>query len=282
MAKAKRGPALFELLGEEGCTAGGVKVPDWWVKQNPLDLHSAREARAAAVEALSSEKSLRTDENRPLPRPLFEVDGDRVCVSFTSMTAAIAVFIGLASILAAYTLGARRGDHGGFRRGFDAGQADAGSTAGDEIEAVRNQLPASHLVSGLLQEAGVKGPDENRTAMKAADAPAKLSGSSAPDAGWIRNLTYIVVQEFQAANVEKAGHAREFLAQRGVAAELVPLNNDTTLLIATQGYNHKDPAQKRLAEQLLEKIRTIGAQYYAAGGGYKLEGYFKTLKRDNW
>ena len=116
----------------------------------------------------------------------------------------------------------------------------------------------------------------------AAAAPAKLPVNAAPAAGWVRDQTYIVVQEFPAANVEKARHAREFLGQRGVNTELVSLNNDTTLLIATQGYNHKDPAQKRLAEQLLEKVRTIGTQYYAAGGGYKLEGYYKTLKRDNW
>lgn len=288
MAKAKRGPALFELLSDEGSAAGGVKVPSWWSRPTPLtDLHAARAARAAAESPPACEESPRSTGDRSPLRPLFEIDRDRVLLSLTSVTAAVAVFLGLATVLAAYGLGARRGDQGGFRRGFDACRADVASAAGDEITALRNQPPASHLVGGLLQEAGVKpassGAREDRPAMKAAaSAPANLPANAIPAAGWVRNLTYIVVQEFPAANAEKARHAREFLAQRGVNTELVPLNKDTTLLIATQGYSHKDTAQKRLAEQLLEKVRTIGTQYYAAGGGYKLEGYFKTLKRDNW
>ncbi len=288
MAKAKRGPALFELLVEEGNAAGGVKVPSWWSRQTPLtDLHAARAALASGAMPPNYEESPRPTVDRGPTRPLFEVEGDRFCVSFSSLSAAVAVFLGLSVVLAAFGLGARRGDQGGFRRGFDAGRVDSSSAVGDEIVALRNQPPASHLVGGLLQDVGVKGASnairEDRAAMKPATAaPANSPASAVPVAGWVRNLTYIVVQEFPAANVEKARHAREFLAQRGVTTELVPLNNDTTLLIATQGYTHKDPAQKRLAEQLLEKIRTIGMQYYAAGGGYKLEGYYKTLKRDNW
>jgi hypothetical protein len=288
MAKAKRSPALFELLSDEGSATGGVKVPSWWSRHTQLtDLRAARAARAAAQPPPVFEESPRSIVDRSPPRPLFEVEGDRFCVSLTSVTTAVVVFLGLATVLAAYGLGARRGDVGGFRRGFDAGRVDGSSATGDEIVALRNQPPASHLVGGLLQETGAKptssGAREDRPAMKAAAAaPANLPAKAVPAVGWVRDQTYIVAQEFPAANVEKARHAREFLGQRGVNTELVSLNNDTTLLIATQGYNHKDPAQKRLAEQLLEKVRTIGTQYYAAGGGYRLEGYYKTLKRDNW
>ena len=288
MAKAKRGPALFELLTDEGGATGGVKVPSWWSRHTQLtDLRAARAARAAVEPPPVFEEAPRSTGDQSPPRPLFEVDGDHVRLSLTSVTAAVAVFLGLALILAAYGLGSQRGDVGGYRRGFDAGRVDGGSATGNEIAALRNQPPASHLVGSLLQETGAKPTSsavrEDRPAVKAAAAaPAKLPVNAAPAAGWVRDQTYIVVQEFPAANVEKARHAREFLGQRGVNTELVSLNNDTTLLIATQGYNHKDPAQKRLAEQLLEKVRTIGTQYYAAGGGYKLEGYYKTLKRDNW
>jgi len=278
MAKAKRGPALFELLSEEGSETASVKIPTWWTKHTRLtNLHDAREARTAADPTPEVEETPQLTVDRTAPQPLFEVDGDRLRLSLTSVTAAVTVFLGLASILAAYGLGARRGDAGGFRRGFDAGRLDGAGAPGDEIAALRNQPPSSHLVGGLIQEPGPKPVVKAATA-----APAKLPVSAVPAAGWVRDLTYIVVQEFPAANIEKAKHAREFLAQRGVNTELVSLNNDTTLLIATQGYSHKDPAQKRLAEQLLEKVRTIGTQYYAAGGGYRLEGYYKTLKRDNW
>lgn len=289
MAKAKRGPALFELLGDDGSRSGGVKVPSWWSKQTPpTDLHAARAARKAAESPPVVEEASRVFVDRSAPQPLFAVEGDRVHASFTSVTAAIVVFLGLATLFVAYGLGARRGDEGGFRRGFDAGRAEGVGGSEDEIVTLRNQPPASHLVGGLLQESGAKptsgsGAREDRPAVKAATAaPANSPGSAVPATGWVRNLTYIVAQEFPAANVEKARNARDFLAQRGVNSELVPLNKDTTLLIATQGYSHKDPAQKRLAEQLLEKVRSIGTQYYAAGGGYKLDGYYKTLKQDNW
>lgn len=289
MAKAKRGPALFELLGDDGSRTGVVKVPSWWSRHTQLtDLHAARAARAAIEPPPVFEEASQADVDQDLPHPLFEVEGDRVRVSLTSVTAAVAVFLGLAIVLAAYGLGARRGNDAGLRRGFDAGRADGGSGANDEIAALRNQPPASHLVGSLLQEPGAKPTSgsvarEDRPAIKAATAaPATVPASTVPATGWVRNMTYVVAQEFPAAKVDKARHAREFLAQRGVNTELVPLNNDTTLLITTQGYNHNDPAQKRLAEQLLEKVRTIGTQYYAAGGGYKLEGYYKTLKRDTW
>jgi hypothetical protein len=37
-----------------------------------------------------------------------------------------------------------------------------------------------------------------------------------------------------------------------------------------------------MAEELLKKLHAVGSKYYAGGGGYKLEGYFKTLKSDRW
>jgi len=282
MAKAKRGPALFELLSEEDMASGGVKVPSWWSRHSQLsDLHAARAARVLEEPPPVLEPSSKPAADRNTPRPFFEVEGDRVLFSLTSVKAAGAVFIGLAALIAAYGIGSKGGDAGGYKRGFEAGRADVDDAVGDEIEALRSQPPSSHLVGALVQEGGTKSTSGGAREDRAA-APAKLPASAVPSVGWVRDLTYIVVQEFAAANEEQARHAREFLAQRGVSTELVSLNNDTSLLITKQGYSHKDPAQKRLAEQLLDKIRTIGTQYYAAGGGYRLDGYYKTLKRDNW
>ena len=289
MAKGKRGPALFELLGEDGGrTAGGVKVPSWWARHNRVvDLHAARAVRSAEESAGPLEAPPCSGVTSTAARPFFEVAGERICVSFTSVAAAVAVFVALATVLASYGLGARRGDEAGFRRGFDAGRAADATAPGDEIATVRKEPPATYLLGGLLEEAASKtasgGVREDRAAPKGTSAPAsKVPAGAGSASGWVRDLTYIVAQEFPATNIEKARNAKEFLGQRGVNAELAPLNTGTILLIATQGYNHKDPAQKRLAEQLLDKVRTIGAQYYAAGGGYRLEGYFKTLKRDTW
>ncbi len=289
MAKGKRGPALFELLGDDGGrTAGGVKVPSLWSRHNRIvDLHAARAVRSAEDSAGPLEAPPCSGVTSTGARPFFEVAGERICVSFTSVAAAVAVFVALATVLVSYGVGARRGDDAGFRRGFDAGRAAGATAPGDEIATARKEPPATYLLGGLLEEAGSKtaggGVREDRAAPKgAAAAMPRTPAVSSSASGWVRDLTYIVVQEFPAASVDKARNAREFLGQRGVNAELAPLNTGTILLIATQGYNHKDPAQKRLAEQLLDKVRTIGTQYYAAGGGYRLEGYFKTLKRDTW
>jgi hypothetical protein len=291
MAKGKRGPALFELLGEDGGrTTGGVKVPSLWSRHNRVvELHAARAVRSAAAEESAGplEAPPSSGATRTGPRPFFEVAGERICVSFTSVAAAVAVFVALAIVLVSYGVGARRGDDAGFRRGFDAGRAAVAAAAGDEIATVRKEPPATYLLGGLLEEAAGKtaggGVREDRAGPKGvAAATPKTPAVSGSATGWVRDLTYIVAQEFPAASVDKARNAKEFLGQRGVNAELAPLNTGTILLIATQGYNHKDPAQKRLAEQLLDKVRTIGTQYYAAGGGYRLEGYFKTLKRDTW
>jgi hypothetical protein len=289
IAKGKRGPALFELLSDDGGRiAGGVKVPNWWSRHNRIvDLHAARAVRSAEDSAGALEAPPCSTVTSTAPRPFFEVAGERICVSFTSVAAAVAVFVALATVLVSYGVGARRGDDAGFRRGFDVGRAAGAAAIGDEIATVRKEPPATYLLGGLLEEAGSKtasgGVREDRAAPKVAAVPTPrtpaVSGSAS---GWVRDLTYIVAQEFPAASIEKARNAKEFLGQRGVNTELAPLNTGTILLIATQGYNHKDSAQKRLAEQLLDKVRTIGTQYYAAGGGYRLEGYFKTLKRDTW
>ncbi|MCH8146823.1 MAG: hypothetical protein IH987_02380 [Planctomycetes bacterium] len=53
-------------------------------------------------------------------------------------------------------------------------------------------------------------------------------------------------------------------------------------LITTQGFNRRDPAQKQMAAAALEEVHKIGKLFYAQGGGYKLKGYFKTLKGDAW
>ncbi len=290
MAKTKRGPALFELLEANGGRSAGVKVPSWW-SRHEQELPDVPAMEAKGVIGESAYSGISPNESNEVQNghwPSIEVEGDRIRISLTSVTAAVAVFVGLGVVFASYVIGTQRGDAAGFQRGFQAGRVDAGSGTADEIESLRKQSPASHLVGSLLEDAGRKtssgpGQREDRTPAKTSTAIVpNATGQVGAAAGWVRNLTYIVAQEFTAANIEKARHAREFLAQRGVNSELVPFGNETSMLIVTQGYDHKDPAQKRLADQLLEKVRAIGTQYYSAGGGYRLEGYYKTLKRDSW
>jgi hypothetical protein len=153
MAKGKRGPALFELLSDDGGrTAGGVKVPNWWSRHNRIvDLHAARAVRSAEDSAGPLEAPPCSTVTSSGTRPFFEVAGERICVSFTSVAAAVAVFVAIATVLVSYGVGARRGDDAGFRRGFDVGRAAGAAAIGDEIATVRKEPPATYLLGAQLE-----------------------------------------------------------------------------------------------------------------------------------
>jgi hypothetical protein len=140
----------------------------------------------------------------------------------------------------------------------------------DEITAARQQDPATRLVDDLADAANASASD-----------PAE-SGISRPQAdAWVSGLTYVIVQEFAAANSIHAETAQRFLADRGIETMAVGLASGGTQLITKQGYNRRDATQRQLADEFLEKVHETGKSYYASGGGYRLEGYFK-LRRDRW
>jgi hypothetical protein len=215
----------------------------------------------------------RTEQARPPTSehvPLIEIEGDRFRLSFSSLTAAFAVFGFVVAVVAAFLLGGERG----YDKGFANGRLSYEAEAVDEIEAARNQPAATHLVEELLAEIPHNnvGPG-NRDAV----------GSTATQATkWVREHTYVVAQEFPNGDVEAANRAKDFLATAGILADVVRRPNGSLQLITTEGYNLRDPAQREMAEELKRRVHSAGAQYYAAGGGYKLEGYFKTLKGDRW
>jgi hypothetical protein len=273
MAKARRGPALFELLGEDGGRVVAMpRLPRWWSAGR-----QAGDEPAAAPSPVAEAPAVEPLRPSNAPAQLLEISGDRVRVSLTSFSAGVAIFLVLAVLTAAYLVGSRSGDQAGFRRGYDVGRVAAAS-APDEVTAARSQPPATHLLAPLAVRTDASAPRDESAKAKTAATPAPTASST----GWVKDLTYIVVQEFPASAAERAKNAQQFLAQRGVETEVVAISGGGVHLIGKQGYNHKDVGQKKLAEALLAKIRTIGGQYYAAGGGYKLEGYYKTLKRDTW
>ena len=91
-----------------------------------------------------------------------------------------------------------------------------------------------------------------------------------------------LAQEFAAGQTESAREARAFLAKHGVETAMVIQPGGSVQLITTQGFNRSDPAQRKMAATALEEVHKIGKRFYAQGGGYKLNGYFKTLKGDAW
>ena len=272
----KRGTALFDLLTtEEVRAAEPLKIPGWWERE--------QSARGSVPERAPARPE---PDSNPDPAPsgspasedqggrMIELDGNRVRISLTSMSGAIVAFVALVVLLGGVETARRFGEREGFRRGHVAGRASYATDTVSEIEAARRQPPSTDIVKDLLRDAEV--PPLSGLAIGG-------EASSEPIApGWVRGLTYIVAQEFGGQYEEHARRAQEFLAEHGIETELVRYVSGSMQLLTVQGDNRTDPAQRRMADELLAKVHQVGAKYFSGGGGYKLDGYFRTLKGEHW
>jgi len=307
MPRTKRGPALFDLLARGADRAPELlKVPRWWARRDTPVRTPQAEMRSAedmagtlgpsVVGEPTSGGSATDDALSSRIAPLAELDGGLIRLSFTSLTAAIGLFVVAIVLIGALAMGRQAGDRQGFKRGYEAGRASYAAGVASEVDAARGQPPATHVVSGLLDVNKAVPPKPGKEALPgttketqpktAASTDLTVPGGEAPTearpAKWIRGHTYLVAQEFVAGRADDAGRAREFLAQNGVAAEVVRSRSGAIQVITTQGYDRDNPAQREMADQLLKKVQALGTKYFAAGGGYKMQGYFKTLKGDSW
>lgn len=269
MAKTKRSTALFDLLSDPGEPAmETLKVPGWWSKNE----ESSRIGEHTEVSdfddgEVAPEREYH-DQGTEAGRAFVQVDGDRIRVSFTSFTAAMTFFGLLVAGLGAFAGGRHLGEKAGLAEGYQAGRDSFVDDAMSEIELARSQPPDSRLVESLLVDGG------------AAELLGNRVGTAADP--WVRDYTYIVVQEFSAGHEEDAPAAQDFLRQHGIETASVKMESGWTRLITKQGYNRSDPTHRRMADELLEKVHSVGGKYYQSGGGYRLEGYFKTLKSESW
>jgi hypothetical protein len=240
------------------------------------------------------------DRHSPAAKAV-EFDGARVRVSLTSMTAAAMAFAAILLVAGSFLIGKSRGRQAGLVAGYEAGRTVA-TTPANDLETVRQQPPSTYLIGGLLEQpadtTGATPPRHGGPAAAprsrsresddrppasdvasgttAAARPADPAGSQT--AGWVDGFTYVVVQEFPNGAREDALAAQAYLADHGVDTVVASLPAGRCQLMTTQGFDRKEPAQRKRSDQFLEKIRAIGAQYYASGGRYKLEGYLKTHK----
>ena len=289
MPKSKSSTALFDVLNQgESTPEQKLQVPGWWLKHpDPEDRETEDwEPPAAGVDSTispSSEKDEPDIERLPTTvedEPVSDsgsfmvMDGERIRVSFTSFTGAIVVFAVLVLILATYELGRVRGNRGGFSLGYEAGRTSFEARTLSEIENARSRPPATHAVQSLMTSTN---RNDERSTMTAS-----LTGALGAVVQWVRDYTYIVAQEFGRDYAEHSDRAQSFLADNGVETVQIRLPNGSVQLITVKGYNRKDATQKIMADQLLEKIHEIGMRYFASGGGYRLRGYFKTLKSNSW
>ncbi|MEK6798681.1 MAG: hypothetical protein AABZ12_06940 [Planctomycetota bacterium] len=287
MARGKRGPALFELLE-------GADLPEVITPRTPGQPEHRRGFWARLAEsrlgAMPPQATCQTQEDpafgsEPTPAgPWVELDADTLRVRLTTTRAAIVVFALVMCFTAAFGLGRRWAAEDSFKRGFAAGRDAKQDEAAGEIAEAKQQPAATYLVSGLVnageRSAGstVQRPAANEPSRRVDDRPAAPA-----DLGkWVEGHTYVVAQEFAADRAADAGKAQEFLKTNGVECAVIRRPDGGARLITAQGFNRKDSGQRDAADKLLEKVRSMGAKFYASGGGYRLEGYFRTRKSDGW
>ena len=267
---------MFDLLNEDEVPgADSLKVPGWWTpgSQPPKVQGSApspRAERPVPVQAPCGPGHSTGNGGR-----LIELDGERIRLSFTSITAAAAVFVVLITLLGVFEWGRWNGEQNGFQRGHAVGRASYAAGAMDEIEAARSQPPATQVVRSLLRK-------PHPPAQAAGERVTNSDTAGPEELRWIRDYTYIVAQEFPAGAGDDARRAQAFLARQGVATEVVRYASGALQVITAEGFDRGDATQRQMADKWLAKVRAVGAEYFKTGGRYKLEGYFKTLRGDTW
>lgn len=277
MAKPKQeGPALFDLLGnsQEEVNAQlrprGVEPPA--KPAGPIAPSRPRPERAIVPSRI--DRTAAGPQPQPTPpaskRRLMEFDDECVRFSFTSTSAAISVFLAVVGILVVYEAGRQSGKETYYQWGWRAGRASFQADAESEIDAARSQPPSPHLVEDLLAATGAPASGESDPSVDKAAAQ------------WVEGHTYIVAQEFSPRNRDDAVAAQEYLRSQGIDTALITQDNGWFQLVTTQGYNRSDPVQRDLLAKLLTREHRAGADYFASGGKYKLEGYYKTLRNQNW
>lgn len=269
MAKSKRGPSLFEKLKR---TEGPPRSPAR-VRSRPIvspAVPSDGETGGGSTGSPRRGPGLSEVPDSAGER-VVSFDGDHLRFSFTSGYAALVIFIAVGCLSGMYWLGERHGSKLGTLEGYQRGRTSYRSQVADEIAAARQQEPASQLVTGLVDHA------DSTAAGRTDSTPLQLPAAQGNP--WVAGLTYIVVQEFSATNGAHVETAQRFLAERDIETVAVQLESGSTQLITKQGYNRRDATQRHLADKFLEKVHETGKSYYATGGGYRLEGYFK-LRRD--
>lgn len=201
--------------------------------------------------------------------------GERLVVSLSRRGLLAVAAIVVVALLVAVDAGRRFDSSASYQRGVTEGRHSYESQTLSEIERARQRPPATGLIEPLTDAGASVG--DNRSSEPAP--PATPSGDAPV---WVRDNTYVVVQEFLPGHADDAAHVQDFMRQHGVATEIVQRANGSAMLITRQGYNLADPDQKELAEGFRKRIHQLGQQYRREGGRYALEGYFKTLRGESW
>jgi len=276
MSRPKGGPSLFELIRKAGSrpAASDASVA---IRRSASD-GSAGPCDESDALAGAGSRPAATGGIRP-PESLCSIEGPRLVISLSSVSAGVCVFLLIVVIAGAFLAGQIRGRTLGQSEGYARAKLAIESEALTEIDKARRSTPKTDVFAGMasspVSEAGVD---------TAGQAAAFLStglgegASSSTSATWVKGHTYIVVQEFLEQDLADAQKAGDFLAEHGVSTSIVTYSGRSNYkyrLVTQKGFNCDDPLQKRLCDDFHERIRKLGALFVKGGGRYDLQGYQK-------
>ncbi len=283
MAKSKQGPALFELMkgtrehgADAHCQAPEAPAPDEAParkdhRESPAPTVLPRGAGEIARPPVESDEV-----------SLCEVSGGCVHFSLTQRAATIVLAVVVLVLAGMCYVGYHLGEVRGKEKGRRAVQAQVA----DETDEARRAAPTRNLFDGIGSDptAAVAGQSGEPSARGPAAAVA--GNYVAHDLPWVSGHNYIVVQDFKSDARSDAIRAREFLEENGVRTAIVELERSETYkyrLITVSGFNLDDAAQRKLADECLDKVRRIGQAYSEGGGRYDFQSaYFKKLTGSRW
>lgn len=287
MPKSKQSPALFELYakGRAGGDApeGAERTDRTRAEEFATGFRATVASVAKTISGRKTDDPPRAAEDGESP-PLVAVEQGRVHLALSSRAAGVAAFALLLVVCMFFAFGKWYGRQGGLADGRVEAQRTIERSAVDDIERARRSQPIEDLFSGI--GASPVGADAERPAARVASAPrVSLTASrSTPTASspWVKGHTYVVVQVFRGDAREDAVRAQEYLARNDIQSEIFGSSTRGFRLIAAQGFDREDEAQRVQADRFLNKVRTLGGAYFKSGGRYKLEGFFATLTSDSW
>ncbi len=279
MPRSKRGPALIELIHAGSATG----VPAWWqsadAPQPPSDTGTPADSLPTPTPTTGHPKP-----GEPAA-PLATVRGERIVFSLSSVSAGVAVFILIVIVGLGFVVGKNVGHASGVTEGFESGKRSVSAGAISEIEAARRSAPNTEIFADLgsspvTPNAAAAGRRAGQPVAPQANPPTEQPNTRGP---WVRDHTYIVVQEFKSEDKDQAEAAKLFLHDHDVESVILESKGDYRYrLVATKGFNREDPAQRRWCDQYHAKIRELGNQFVKAGGRYDLQGYQKKLTGNRW
>ncbi len=282
MGKSRKSPALIELIHARD--SAEVKLPSWWRSSKGPTRSAAPSASREASSVAGGGVDTQDPQSGGTSPPFIAFRGERVVLSFTSVTAGIAAFLAIVLVGAGFLAGQSLGVKAGKKSGFVEGRKSVGLVAHDEIDAAKRSAPNIDIYDGVgaspVKKRESRAENVASTPVRPEDALAVRVDAASP---WVDGHTYIVVQVFKAEDRADAEEAKLFLKTHGVETVILDSKGGNRyVLVAVTGFNREDPAQRRLCDRFHDRIRKLGDLFVKSSGRYGLQGYQKKITGNGW